>query len=1329
MSRKNNKRYTKAQAKERIEAKKKAKRLAMQKHITIFTLLALLIIGLVSTTFASFTTPAQTGNSGSLVAQIKTNAVNNGNKDHIAPVGADVDNAETSAQKNLNWQGKVFFLVPEKWDISTYSHIQVDITRTTSATSSNYQYYAGKMTRVGDTRLYYLSLSADHSNWNQDEYIAFTANDHEYGSGTFNLNGNHYYTTPIDYGCNNSGNFYVFKPNSSSNFTSTTNGNAMSGNWGSNNTIAVATQTAQIYTDGSSSASGGKVSYSGLNFSNNTSTTETTTKTGESSSTNVALSNAVLGSSMSFTATPNTGYKFDGWYSAATGGTKLSSNATYSYNVYAAKTVYARFVADGYSYTVTAGVGGNITSTPTSGTASSVTVTAEPNTGYEFAGWETTNGDVTDSSSASTTFTPSANGANAKAAFRLIPPISLGFTPSGHISGGGTTTNPYVVHTQSVFKLTAQATLSNNVQGIVPHYSDSSTGNYSGNNVFTPICSTTGAQKPYTVYAKAYASNNSVYSDAISKTIYYSVYSYLNGANITFDIDKSQITSVESIQLSNASITGISDIDEGNITFTYQVKTGDSEYEDIDGSVWSPSSTGEYTFRVKAVHKKTNQTVYSTLVKNVTVKTSEVNYTVVNDGSISQGVEVIVNGDSATNGTLAGNSQVKISITRPSSDYYIQYLKVNGASVNAFENYNGNISNYIVVDQAKTDITINYKILEKPKVTIAKPDGSESINFKYFVDGTESTVTAAGIYIVDYNKVITYSVTPSAGYYVQSMTGVTMGSATSGTATGTAKVISSINNVTATFAKNPKIYMIQPQYGSVYVTSGSGNNLKYYFNGDSVDYGTELTVNVKKDHANAILNDVIVNVNNTDNSIGETDGSKFRIYDDTTASADITIKSGHEFIDSTEYGMRRIFFTDNLSWGDNNVSVHYSNTNGDTDFSKNSVVMTYKFLNDASQRVYYADIPYSSKYVTFYNKSNTSQKTSQATITNEGNAFWNDNGTCKSWQENYSDYIATDRVTSIQQGTATKGSAATFTYVCEFGDETLSAVVEDGDDAAFSFNNGTFSIMPTENTEGFSLVKVTSASSTTVKYYLIRVPNFEISSFGVIQKVFDSGLNNTLKFLLSVKGGALEYSANYFKSSTNISNSYSEINGEKSSFDSDGLGAYIQNFTISYTKKEIEGIQYFKVITEDAGGHLATATVKTLFGVHTYGGERIIYFKNASGKDISKYNVRACFEYSNNNTFVTMQQVSNTNYYRAVIPKSADVNTDTNKTCKVNFYLCNPDTFSNNVDDYDGTNDSKEIYSYSVRDEDVPNIDSEQIVYSFNGLDGSTITGSFVDFN
>ncbi len=71
-----------------------------------------------------------------------------------------------------------------------------------------------------------------------------------------------------------------------------------------------------------------------------------------------------------------------------------------------------------FGYTVTAGEGG--TASPASGEVnegSSVEITATPSTGYDFAGWEVTNGTVADPSAASTTFTPSANGAIANATF------------------------------------------------------------------------------------------------------------------------------------------------------------------------------------------------------------------------------------------------------------------------------------------------------------------------------------------------------------------------------------------------------------------------------------------------------------------------------------------------------------------------------------------------------------------------------------------------------------------------------------------------------------------------------------------------------------------------------------------------------------------------------------------------------------------------------------------------------------------------------------------------------------------------------------------------
>ncbi len=118
-------------------------------------------------------------------------------------------------------------------------------------------------------------------------------------------------------------------------------------------------------------------------------------------------------------ATAKSGYKFVGWYSAATGGTQItegtaSSNGTYTYtfNVTANKTVYARFVS---AYTITAYAvtdGNNNNSTGGtvkigSGTASasatttitnseSVSLIAENKNGYTFEGWYSaaTNGDL-----------------------------------------------------------------------------------------------------------------------------------------------------------------------------------------------------------------------------------------------------------------------------------------------------------------------------------------------------------------------------------------------------------------------------------------------------------------------------------------------------------------------------------------------------------------------------------------------------------------------------------------------------------------------------------------------------------------------------------------------------------------------------------------------------------------------------------------------------------------------------------------------------------------------------------------------------------------------
>lgn len=257
---------------------------------------------------------------------------------------AEVDLAETGAgQYNVHWQGHIYFLAPASWDIDTYHTIQIDITRSTSTSTSTYQAYAGTMERITGTRLFYKYLDLNHSSWNQNEYICFTANSYAYGDGEFNINGNHYYTTPLDYACNTSSTTYFFKP-ASDTANNASNGNAMSAAYRTQNNyewdIADATQTVNIQTNGASSSTGGTVTMTGYYLNDDHKSAGTSSS---SSSGTKATYDALQGSKMTLQATKKTGYKFAGWYSDAT---LLSSSTKYEYTVFNAKTITAKFVSD-----------------------------------------------------------------------------------------------------------------------------------------------------------------------------------------------------------------------------------------------------------------------------------------------------------------------------------------------------------------------------------------------------------------------------------------------------------------------------------------------------------------------------------------------------------------------------------------------------------------------------------------------------------------------------------------------------------------------------------------------------------------------------------------------------------------------------------------------------------------------------------------------------------------------------------------------------------------------------------------------------------------------
>ncbi len=132
--------------------------------------------------------------------------------------------------------------------------------------------------------------------------------------------------------------------------------------------------------------------------------------------------------STTYSVSPSSGASVSGnTFTATTAGAyTVTATVTYYPNGYSSLTSTATAsttitVTDPkYTYSVTAGTGGTVS--PENGSVDkgkSVNITATPNTGYSFEKWTATNGTVGSTTSASTTFTPSANDANAHATFKI----------------------------------------------------------------------------------------------------------------------------------------------------------------------------------------------------------------------------------------------------------------------------------------------------------------------------------------------------------------------------------------------------------------------------------------------------------------------------------------------------------------------------------------------------------------------------------------------------------------------------------------------------------------------------------------------------------------------------------------------------------------------------------------------------------------------------------------------------------------------------------------------------------------------------------------------
>ncbi|MBR6550262.1 MAG: InlB B-repeat-containing protein [Paludibacteraceae bacterium] len=156
-----------------------------------------------------------------------------------------------------------------------------------------------------------------------------------------------------------------------------------------------------------------------VTFAVGTESTEYGTLTAATNSGNITSgSNVIEGTSVTFTAKPNTGYVVEGWYTNATctEGKHDAGSATYTTTVNDALNVYVKFVEKKWSVAFAASTGGTVTtpsSTPqTVGEVTGISIAATPATGYTFKQWTITSGAGSFTSEATTnsnTFKPTNN--------------------------------------------------------------------------------------------------------------------------------------------------------------------------------------------------------------------------------------------------------------------------------------------------------------------------------------------------------------------------------------------------------------------------------------------------------------------------------------------------------------------------------------------------------------------------------------------------------------------------------------------------------------------------------------------------------------------------------------------------------------------------------------------------------------------------------------------------------------------------------------------------------------------------------------------------------
>ena len=276
----------------------------------------------------------------------------------------------------------------------------------------DYKDYIGAttMSKISGTNNLYYCSNPQGSNWGNIWGWRLMCNSSAWGNSDNSDNSvKNYatnYTATTDYGLN-SGSYYLCYGASSS------KGCALTTSYLGNSNSYTAlnyTQTLNQYvsTDGDStySASTAKIGTISiatkyLSGASTTANHNASIATGYSSTNTTAARTATVTMTIADVAD---GYSFQGWYSAASGGTKLGSADTYTYQASAATSVYARFIKEA-TYDITVANSVNATTSTVKVGSSAIVISAPEIAGYSFSNWSTMPSGVTITSGSVSTAT------------------------------------------------------------------------------------------------------------------------------------------------------------------------------------------------------------------------------------------------------------------------------------------------------------------------------------------------------------------------------------------------------------------------------------------------------------------------------------------------------------------------------------------------------------------------------------------------------------------------------------------------------------------------------------------------------------------------------------------------------------------------------------------------------------------------------------------------------------------------------------------------------------------------------------------------------------